>query len=79
MINFIMNIFDIDIIREYIGFFWEYIGFFWEKTCLCLQVRGGGEVPLCFCLLTEGREGGQNGEKVAYVICECSLTHIAVY
>ena len=46
--------------------------FSFGKDLLMLTVRGGG-VPLCLCLLTRGVEGGENREKVAYVICECSL------
>ena len=43
-------------------------------THLLTLIRGEGRwVLLCLCLLTGGGEGGQNGEKVAYVICECSL------
>ena len=44
----------------------------------CLRLLGDGGRGSCFAYacLQDGGEGGQNGEKVAYVICECSLIKI---
>ena len=36
--------------------------------------KGGG--PTLLMLAYRGGEGGKNGEKDAYVICECSLSQM---
>ena len=39
---------------------------------------GGGGGPTLLMLAYRGGEGGKNGEKDAYVICECSLRTLSL-